>query len=124
MPGEFARVDIEGHRRVGVQVVARTRLRIVLRNGVTRAPDGEARRGIVRPGLPDAVAARLPRVIFVLPCFASWIAWFGYDIPSPQLLACSRFHRRNPAPSSSVSGAVCNEDLVLNGDRRCREFFA
>src|SRR5439155_10092108 len=77
MPGQFAGVDVEGHSRVGVEVVAGTRLRIVLRNRVTRAPDGEPCRGIVGACLPDAAATRFPGVILILPRLAPWVPGFG-----------------------------------------------
>ena len=41
IPGELAGVDVERDRRVGVEIVARARLRIVLRNRIAGAPDRE-----------------------------------------------------------------------------------
>src|SRR5205085_8309635 len=65
VPGELAGVDVQRDDRVGVEVVAGTRLRIVDRHRVPRAPDGELRRGIVGARLPEAAAPGLPRVVLV-----------------------------------------------------------
>src|SRR5206468_1065046 len=39
MPGQFAGIDVEGYGRIRIEVVTGTRLRIVLRNRIPRAPD-------------------------------------------------------------------------------------
>src|SRR5262245_41823829 len=67
MPNQFACVYVECDRRVGIKVVPRPCLRIVLWNRISGAPDRESGGGIVGTCLPDAAAARLPRVILVLP---------------------------------------------------------
>src|SRR5262249_11195943 len=123
IPSEFAGIDIQSNCRVGVEVVTGARLRIVLRHRVSRAPDGKASCGIIRTRLPDTAATGLPRIVFVLPCLASRIAWFGDYVPSPQFLSRSRFKRSDPAPCAGVSRAVCDDDLVFSGDRRRHEFF-
>src|SRR5438132_10796957 len=123
MPGEFASIDVEGHRRVGIEIIAWTRLRIILGNVITRAPDGKSCCRIVRACLPDATAAGFPRIILVLPGFTSGIARFGYHVPPPQLLARSCLQRRDPTARSRVSRAVCDEHLVFSRDRRRIESF-
>src|SRR5437016_8148162 len=97
MPDELASLDVERHDRVGVEVVAWTRLRIIFRYRVAGAPDGELGRRIVGPGLPEPAAARLPCVVFVLPSFAAGLARIRHRVPAPQLVASSGVERRNPA---------------------------
>ena len=63
-----------------------TELRIVLRNRVSRTPNGEPRRWTVRAGLPDA-AAGLPGVVLILPRLAAGIAGLGHDVPPPEFFA-------------------------------------
>src|SRR5207245_4316056 len=85
MPRQLAGVDVEGHSRVGVEVVAGTRLGIVLRNRVTRDRNGEPCGGIVGARLPDAAA---PGVRVVVPLFRRpppWHAGF-VDILTPRML--------------------------------------
>ena len=65
VPGELAGLDVERDRRVGVEVVARPRLRIVDRKRIAGAPRCELGRGVVGAGLPDAAAAGLPGVVIL-----------------------------------------------------------
>src|SRR5205823_4921000 len=106
-----------------VEIVAWTRLRIVLGNGVARAPNRKPCCRIVGARLPNAAATGFPRVILVLPRFASQITGFRYHVPPPQLLACPRFERRDPTARAGITGAVRNEDLVFNRDRRRNKSF-
>src|SRR5439155_26599719 len=71
VPRELAAVDVQRDDRVGVEIVAGTRLRIVDRDRVASPPDRELRRGIVGARLPEAAAAGLPRVVLVLPRLAA-----------------------------------------------------
>src|SRR5262249_1230729 len=121
--GKFARINIYSYGRVSIEIVAWSRLRIVLRNRVARTPYSQPCRRIVRARLPDAATPSFPSVVFILPCFAPGVAGFWYDVPPPKLIAGSRVQRRNPSPCSGISCAVCNDDFALGRDRRRHEFF-
>ena len=118
VPGQLAGVDVERHRRVGVEVVARTRVGIVLRHRVAGAPDGELGVRIIRAGLPQAAAAGLPGVVLVLPGLAAGLAGLRNRIPAPQLVAGLGVERRDPAARPRVARAVGDDHLAFDGDRR------
>src|SRR5579859_7237186 len=92
--------------RVGVEVVARTRLRLEFRYRVARAPNGEPCVRIVGAGLPDAAPASFPRVILIPPRLAPRIAGFGYHIPPPELITSSRIQRRDPSSCPGIPRPV------------------
>ena len=108
VPRQLAGLDVHRHNRVGVQVVAGTRLRIVNRNRVARAPDGELGRRIVGACLPEAAAAGFPRVVRVLPGFAARITRLRHDVPAPEFARRAQrsshaFSRRPPRSRQSLS---------------------
>ena len=123
VPGQRTCVDVHRHHGVRVQIVAGTRLRIVDRHRVARAPDRELRRRIVRAGLPEATAAGLPRVVLVLPGLAARIARLRHDVPAPELLARTRVERRDPSAGLRVAGSVGHDHFAVGGDRRRVESF-
>ena len=123
VPRQLAGVDVQGDDGVGVEVVARARLRIVNRHRIAGAPDGELRRRVVGAGLPQAAASGLPGVVGILPGFAARIARLRHDVPAPELLARSRIERRDPAARLGVAGAVGDNHLAVGGDRRRIEAF-
>src|SRR6202043_3025768 len=102
-------------------IVAWACLRIHLRYRIAGAPDGETGRRIVGAGLPDAAAAGLPGICLVLPGFAARLARLGYHIPAPQLVAGLGVERREPAAGEPVAGAVGDDDLALDNERRGEE---
>src|SRR6202030_905001 len=97
VPDELAGIDVERDRRIGVEVVARSRLRIHLRYWIAGAPDGQPGRRIVGTGLPDAATAGLPSVVLVLPGLAARLARLGHHVPAPKLVAGLGVERREPA---------------------------
>ncbi len=124
VPRELAGVDVQGDDRVGIEVVAGTRLRIVGGNRIAGAPDRELRGRVVGTGLPDAAAAGLPRVVLVFPRLAARIAGLRHYIPAPQLVSGARVECRDPSARSSVARAVHDDDLAFGGNRRRKEFLA
>src|SRR5262249_8023176 len=86
------------------------------------ADDIEMRRRIERAGLPDAAAARLPRVVIVLPGLASRIARLGHGVEAPEFLAVLDVERRDPSARACVASAVLNDDFAV-GDERSRQEF-
>ena len=121
VPGELAGRDVERDRRVRVEVVARSELRVVDRERVAGADDVEVRGRIVGAGLPDAAAARLPGVVIVLPRFAAGIAGLRHDVPPPQLVAGLDVERRHPAARAAVARAVLDDHLAVGDERRRQE---
>src|SRR5215475_16124836 len=97
VPAQLAGIDVERHRRVGVEIVPRAGLRVIIRDRIAGAPDGETCRRIVGAGLPDAAAAGLPGVVLVLPGLAAGIARFRDRIPAPYFIAGPRIEGREPA---------------------------
>src|SRR5204863_8277223 len=88
------------------------------RNRIAGAPDRELRRRIVGTRLPEATAAGLPGVVFVLPGLAPRLARLGHYVPAPQLFSRSRVECRDPAPCLRIAGAVRHDHLALGGNRR------
>ena len=123
MPREFAGVDVDRDRGIGIQIVAGARLRIVLRNRIAGAPDGEPRCRIVRAGLPQSAAAGFPRLVFVFPRFAARFAGCGHGVPAPEFVASSRVERSDPATRFAVARAVGDDHLAVGGDGRREEPF-
>src|SRR6266571_4403938 len=123
MPGGLAGIDVERHRRVGVEVVPGARLRIVDRERVARADDVELGRRIVGAGLPDAAAAGLPGVVVVFPGLAARVAGLRHDVPAPQFLAGPDLERRDPSARSAVARAVLDDDLAVGDQRSRKKFF-
>ncbi len=123
IPGQLAGVDVQRHHGVGVEVVARTRLRIVNRHRIAGAPDRELRRGVVGTGLPEAAPAGLPGVVRILPGFAARVARLRHDVPAPELLAGSRVERGDPAAGFRVARAIGDNHLAVGGDGRGIEAF-
>src|SRR5262249_22636930 len=117
VPDELASADIERHRRVGIEIVARPRLGVVDRHRIAGAPDGELVDGIVGAGLPQAAAAGLPGVVLVLPGLAARITGLWDHIPAPQLIASPGVERREPAAGAGVAGAVRHDDLAFRRER-------
>ena len=123
VPSQLAGVDIQRHRRVGVEIVAGTRLRIVLRDRVAGTPDGEFRCGVVGAGLPETSAARLPGVILVLPGFAARFTRLRHRVPPPEFLTGPRVECRDPAARFCVACPVSDDDLAVGRNRSRQEFF-
>src|SRR5712691_12759772 len=118
MPGELAGLDVERNRRIGVEIVAGPRLRVVDRNRIAGAPDRELRCRVVGAGLPEATAAGLPGIGLVLPAFAARIARLRHHVPAPELVAGLGVERGEPAARLRVARAVSDQNLALGGDRR------
>src|SRR5262249_33083124 len=108
-----AGVDIDRDHRVGIEVVARARCGVVLRDRIAGAPDGELGRGIVGPRLPQATAAGLPGVVLVLPGLAAGLARLRNRIPAPQLIAGSGIERCEPPTGPAVASAIGDDDFAL-----------
>src|SRR5262245_36330817 len=123
VPDQLAGIDVERHRRVGVEVVAGARLGIVLRHRIACAPDGESGRGVVGAGLPQPAATGLPGVVLVLPGLAAGLARLRDRIPAPELVAGARIERGHPAAGAAVTGAVGDEHFSLDRHRRGRKPF-
>src|SRR5262249_29149798 len=109
------------NHRVGVKVVAGARLGIVLRHWIARAPDGEPRRRIVGPGLPETSATRLPRARLVLPGLAAGVAGLGDGVPPPQFFAGARIEPREPSAGRNA-GTVRDQHLAVHCERRSVQF--
>ena len=54
---------------------------------------------------------------------AAWLAGLGHRIPAPQLLAVSHIQTGDPAPSSTIAGAVLHEDHAIGHKRRREKAF-
>src|SRR5882672_8867217 len=121
VPDELAGIDIERHDGVRVEIVARSRLRIVDRDRISGAPDGEPVGRIVGAGLPQPAAAGLPCVGLVLPGLAAGLAGLWDDVPAPQLVAGPRVETGEPAAGAGIAGAVRHDDLAVGRDRRRAE---
>src|SRR5262249_11234093 len=121
VPGELAGLDVESHGGIGVEVVARPRFRVVLRDRIAGAPDRQPGGWIVGAGLPHSAAAGLPGIGLVLPGLAARLARLRPDVPAPQLVAGLGIERREPAARAAVAGAVGDQDLAFGGDRRGKE---
>src|SRR6516225_6607596 len=114
VPNELAGIDVERHGRVGVEIVPRAGLRVIIRGRIAGAPNGEPRRRIVGPGLPDAAASGLPGVVLVFPGLAARIARLRNRIPAPQFIAGAGIERREP----TANGLVGDDDFALDRQRR------
>ena len=91
MPLQHARIGIEREQRVGVQVVARPRLAVPIRIGISRSPVQQVERGIVRAAQPRRRAAALPDVS--LPRVAAGLSRGRNRVEAPQPLARHRIVR-------------------------------
>src|SRR5439155_19534856 len=118
VPDQLAGLDVERHDRVGVEVVAGARLRIVLRDRVAGAPDRELGGRIIRAGLPEPAAAGLPGVVLVLPGLAPWLARLRDGIPAPQFVTGPGIKACDPAARSRIACAVRDDHFAFGGDRR------
>src|SRR5215510_10623767 len=122
MGDDLAILAVDRDRRVGVEIVAGSRLRIVDRDGISGAPDRELRRRVVGAGLPQSAAAGLPGIGLVLPGLAAGIAGLRHHVPAPELVAGLGVERGKPAAGLGVAGAVGDQHLAFGGDRRREEF--
>src|SRR5262245_59684945 len=123
MPGHLAGVDVDRHRRVRIEVVARAELRVVDRIRVAGADDVQLLYRVVRTGLPDAAAASLPGVVIVFPGLAARVDRFGHGIEPPQLVAGFHVERGDPPARARVAGAVLDDHFAVGDDRRGVEAF-
>src|SRR4029434_5920499 len=86
-PTDLPCLQLEGHDRVSVEVVARTNLSTELRHRVSGRDVDQSEVGINRGNRPDRAASVLPDVAVFRPRLVSWLTGRRHDIEHPQLLA-------------------------------------
>ena len=110
VPFQLARVGVERHHRVRVQVVAWAHVAIPVRSRISHAPIGQVQFGIVRPRDPDRPAAALPRIAG--PRFVARFARTGNRVEAPDLVAILRVQRHDEATDAVFATGRADDDLV------------
>src|SRR5260370_8096625 len=95
--------------------------RIEHRHRVARSPEGLVGGGIVGARYPHRAAASLPRIVVALPGFAAGLAGCRYRELAPQALAGRGIEPGDPVAHALIAIGGADDDLVLDGKRRCRE---
>ena len=116
MPLELARVGIQRHDGVAVEIVSGPRIAIEIRTGVARPPVGQVERRIVRSRGPHRPSTVLPRIS--RPGIVSCFAGFWNHVEAPDLFAGLRVIGRDETADAVLSARRADDHLVLHDQRR------
>src|SRR5207237_5779239 len=117
VPLHLAGLGIEGDRRVGEQVIARSIGGVVARRRIAGAPIGEVGRRVVGAGDVKRAAAGAPGLGLVLPGLAAGLARCRNDEGLPLHVAGLGIERGEPVAHAVVAGRGADQDGVTSEER-------
>src|SRR6516165_1002241 len=115
VPVHLAGVGVPGDQAVGVEVVARSVVRVIHRDWVAGAPEDLVRGRVIGPGHPHGAAASLPSVVVVLPGLSPLLAGRRNHVLTPDELAGRRVKRHDEIANSMIATGSPQDDLVFDG---------
>ena len=118
VPRDDAAVGVEGHDRVGVEVVALAIVPVEVGTGIPRAPVDQVQRGIVAAGDPGGAAAALPRIAF--PRLVALFPWTRHRPEAPRALASGGVVGIDEPTDAVLRSGDTDHHLVLHDERRRR----
>ena len=119
VPEQLAGLDVERHRRVGVQIGARARVWVKVRRRITDGDVEDPLLGIERQRRPQAAAAVFAR-LRIRPGFRARLAGIRNEIEAPDLLAGRQLERADPVLRTPIrTGRAVDDQILINRAAAC-----